>query len=98
VAVVRVVVQISQQTRKITDRVGVICPHYRERLTFVGQDAVGWQHARPGRPNALMKALHCSSCPYVIFLISNLITKEGGIPVGGSGGLQLLQPVFVRDV
>jgi hypothetical protein len=49
VSVVGMVVQISQQTRKITDRVSVICPHCRERLTFVGQDAVGWQHARPGR-------------------------------------------------
>ncbi len=38
-AVVRrmMVVQVSQQTRKIADRVSVICPHYRKRLTFVGQ-------------------------------------------------------------
>jgi hypothetical protein len=32
--------QVSQQTRKITDRVSVICPHNRKGLTFVGQGAV----------------------------------------------------------
>ena len=39
VAFARKVVQISQQTRKVTGGVSVICPNYRKRLTFVGQDA-----------------------------------------------------------
>ncbi len=45
---VRVVVYIRQQTLKITDRVSVIRPHNQKGLTFVGKDAVGGQHARPG--------------------------------------------------
>ena len=34
------------------------CPHHRKRLTLVGQNAVGWQHARHGTQNALLKALY----------------------------------------
>jgi hypothetical protein len=49
------------------------------------QDAVGWQHAYHGRQNALMKALNCSSCPYTIFLISNLLIDEGGSCVAAVG-------------
>jgi len=36
-------------------------------------------HARHGRQIELIKALHCSSCPYTIFLISNLLIDAGGI-------------------
>jgi hypothetical protein len=93
VCFVRMVVPISQQTRKITDRVSVICPHNRKGLTFVEQDAVGWQHARHGRQNELIKALHCSSCPYTIFLISLLLIDERGILMRSSRRLHLLQPV-----
>ena len=92
------VVQVSQQTRKITDRVGVICPHNGKGLTFVGQDAVGWQRARHGRQNALIEALHCSRCPYIIFLGSNILVNEGGILMRGSRRLHLLQPGLVRSV
>jgi hypothetical protein len=47
----------------ITDRVGVICPHNGERLTFVGQEGVGRQNARHGGRNALMKALDLPNRP-----------------------------------
>ena len=60
------VVQKSQQRRKVTDTVSVVSPNNRKRLTFVGQDAVGWQRARPGRRNVLMKTLHSSGRPYTI--------------------------------
>jgi len=53
------VVQVSQKTMKITDRVSVIGPHNRESLTFVGQDAVGRQRVRHGGQNSLMKVLKC---------------------------------------
>ena len=65
----RMVVQISQQRRKVTDGVSVICPNNRKRLTFVGQDAVGRQRARHGRQNALMKALS-SIKPLFFFLFA----------------------------
>jgi hypothetical protein len=48
VSFVHVVVHISQQTLKITNRVSDIRPHDRKGLTFVGQDAVGGQRARHG--------------------------------------------------
>ncbi len=89
------VVHIRQQTLEITDRVSVIRPHNRKGLTFVGQDAVGGQQARPGRQNALIEALHFSSCPYTIFLGINLFVYEGGILRRGSSGMYLLQIVLV---
>ncbi len=48
VSFVRVVVHISQQALKITDRVSVIRPHNRKWLTFFGQDVVGGNSARHG--------------------------------------------------
>ncbi len=75
---------VSQQARKITVRISVICPHNRERLTFVGQDGVGWQCARHGGRNAMMKALNC---PVVH---RNLLADEGGIVVRRSSGLHRL--------
>ena len=92
------VVQISQQRRKVTDGVSVICPNNRERLTFVGQDAVGRQRARHGRLNALMKALHSSGRPYTIALISNLLLDEGSIHMCDSSRLHKLRPVLVRRI
>ena len=95
VSFVRVVVHISQQTLKITDRVSVIRPHNRKGLTFVGQDAVGGQRPRHGILNALEEALHFPSCPYTIFFGSNLCVDEGGILRRDSSGLYRLQPVLV---
>jgi len=54
---------------------------------LLGKMCVGWQHAHHGRYNALMKALNCSSCPYTIALISNLLIDEAGILMCGSSGL-----------
>jgi hypothetical protein len=48
VSFVHVVVHISQERLKITDRVSVICPHDRKGLTFVGPVAVGGHSARHG--------------------------------------------------
>ena len=89
------VVQISQHGRKITDRISVICPHNRERLTFVGQDGVSWQCARHGRQNALMKALNCPSRPHTICLARNFFGDERGIVMLSSRGLHCSQPVLV---
>jgi hypothetical protein len=55
VTVSRMLVQVSQM--KVTDRVSVICPHNRERMTFVGQDGVGWQRVNHGGQNVLMNSL-----------------------------------------
>jgi hypothetical protein len=95
VSFVRVVVHVSQKTLKITDRVSVIRPHNRKGLTFVGQDAVGGQRPRHGELNALEKALHFPSCPYTIFLGSNLCVDEGGILSRDSSGLYRLQRALV---
>jgi hypothetical protein len=81
------VVQISQQRRKVTDGVSVIGTNNRKGLTFVGQDAVGRQHARHGGQGALMTALHSSGRPYTIALISNLLLDEGIIVTCGHNGL-----------
>ena len=87
VSVVRMVGQISKQTRKIIDRVSVICPHNRKGLTFVGQDTVDEQRPRHGELNALKEALHFPSCPYTIFFSSNLSVDEGDIFRSDSSGL-----------
>ena len=95
------VVYISQQTvaRKVADRASVVCPNNRQRLTFVGQDAVGWQqHAQHGVPNALMKTLYLARCPDTIFVRSHLFVDEGGILMCGISGLHRLQPVSVCGV
>ena len=42
------VVQISQERRKVTDGVSVIFRNNRKRLTFVGQDTVVRQRVRFG--------------------------------------------------
>ena len=78
-AIARNIVQISQQARKVADAVSVICPNNRKGPTFVGQDAVGGHIARHGLQNALMKALHSSSCPYTVETISNFFVEEGSI-------------------
>jgi hypothetical protein len=90
VAVALKVVHVGQQTRKVTDRVSVICPNNRKRLTFVGQDAVGWQHAQHGRQNALMQALNLASCPDTILVRSDLFVDQRGILMHGSSGLHRL--------
>jgi hypothetical protein len=97
VSFVRVVVHISQQALKITDRVSVIRPHNRKGLTFVGQDAVGGKSARHGL-NALKKALHFPRCPYTIFIGSNLYVDKGGILMLGRSGLYHLLPALVCRV
>ena len=98
VAVALKVVHVGQQTRKVTDRVSVVCPNNRKRLTFVGQDVVGCQYAHHGRQNALMKALHSSGRPYTVVMIGNLFIDEGGILMRDCRGLHRLQPVLVPRV
>ena len=89
------VIQKSQHGRKITDRVGVICPHNGERLTFVGQEGVGRQSARHGGRKALMKALNHPSGPHVICISCNLLADECTEILRSSSGLHRLQPVAV---
>jgi hypothetical protein len=84
------VVQISQQTRQVTDGVSVIRPNNRKRLTFVGQDAVAWHIARHGLQDALMYALHLSNGPHSIETLSNIFDEEGCILVRRIGGLDVL--------
>ena len=82
------VVQIGQQTRKVTDGVSVICPNNRKWLTFVGQDDVGWQHVSDGMQDVLMNELHLSNDPHSVATFSNLFGEEG-----------CMDPVFVdREV
>jgi hypothetical protein len=70
------VIQKIQHGRKFTDRVGVICPHNGERLTFVGQEGVGRQSARHGGRNVLMKALDLPNRPHAICMSCNLLADE----------------------
>ena len=83
----RMFVQVSQQQRKVTDGVSVICPNNRKRLTFVGQDVVGRECECSGGQNALMKALHSSGRPDTIAVGSNLLLDEGSIHVRDRSGL-----------
>ncbi len=92
------VVHVSQQRRKVADRVSVICPSNRKRQTFVGQDAVGRQSARSRRQDALMEALNNAGRQHPILEISNLCVDKGGILMRGRRGLHRLKPVSVYGV
>jgi hypothetical protein len=94
----RVVVHISQQTLKITDRVSVIHPHNRKGIPFVGQDDVDGQRTRHGELNVLKETLHFPSCPYTVFFGNNLYVDEGDIFRGDSSGMYPFQSVLVNCV
>ena len=98
VAVAHKIVYVSQQTRKVADRVSVICPNNRKGLTFVGRDAVGWDHARHGRQNALILALDLTRCPDTLFIGSNLYVEESGVFMRSISRLHRLQPGLVSRI
>ena len=98
VAVARKVVYVSQQTRKFTDGVSVICPNNRKRRTFVGRDVVGWDPVQHGRHNDLVLTLNLDRCPDTFFLGSDLLVDEDNVLMCGTSGLHRFQSGLVCRV